>query len=101
MGDRIIKLLGEEVIQVITTVDPDNTDTVRTNLGGATLVRVMNVYLKQLLITQKTSGGGAVGTISIEAKKELFIAKDPTDTVEFSGPDGGTDDILFVSVAFT
>ena len=91
MSDRIIKLLGSEVA-------PNTGSGGATNVSSAQLVRALNIDAStQLLITQKTSVGGAVGTISLEIGEELFIEKTSTDTLEHNATNG---DLLLVSIAF-
>ena len=74
---------------------------VPTNVNSGKLVRILNVdAAAEVLITQKTAlpAADTVGTITLEFGQELFITKEPTDTLEFSG--GHTTDVLMVSVAF-
>ena len=97
MSDRIIKLLGTE--QTPNTDTAGRTIVPGLNTLGATLVRALNVDASaQMLITQKTSGGGAVGTVTLEFAQEMFIQKAPTDTLQHDATNG---DCLLVSVAFT
>ena len=87
-------------------------DSVRSNVSNAKLVRV-TVWLSGVdagnhtKITHKNAGGDTTfGTITLENQEELFIAKDPTDTIQHDAnatdpPTGGMTTVYFSTVAFT
>ena len=66
----IVKLLGSE------------TDlTAATNVGLATVVRVLNTG-SAATVTRKDSGGATIGTITIAANEIVYLEKEASDTLE-------------------
>lgn len=51
------------------------------NVGGATMVRVLNNSGTTQLITQKNAAGATIGTVSLYAYDCANIKKAPTDTL--------------------
>ena len=66
---RIIKLLGSEVALGTAT-----------NVGNASLVRVINTGAVQVATVKL--GAAVTGTITIGANQEVFIKKQPAETIE-------------------
>jgi hypothetical protein len=51
------------------------------NVGSATLVRVLNNKTSVQVITQKSAAGVTVATVTLAAGEVLYIKKAPTDTL--------------------
>lgn len=51
------------------------------NVGSATLVRVLNNKTSVQVITQKSVGGATLATVTLAAGEVLYIKKAPTDTL--------------------
>ena len=51
------------------------------NVGFATLVRVLNNKTSVQVITQKSAAGATVATVTLAAGEVLYIKKAPTDTL--------------------
>ena len=66
-----------------------------TNVGFATLVRVVNNKTSTQLITLKNAGGTTLATVTLAAGEIAYIQKAPSDTLT------GVATSLAVSVAFT
>jgi len=97
MGDRIIKLLGSEIKPLRESGNATNVPGL--DGTGAKLVRALNTdNTDQLLITLTTESlGEVIGTIDLDTKKEMFIEKNPTDEIWYTGSSSGM--LLLVSVA--
>lgn len=52
-----------------------------TNVGLATVVRILNTD-SSALVTRKNSEGTTIGTLTILAGEIAYLEKDPTDTLE-------------------
>jgi hypothetical protein len=66
----LIKLLGSE------------TDlTSATNVGTATVVRILNTG-SAATVTRKDSGGTTIGTVTLAANEVAYFEKEPSDTLE-------------------
>jgi hypothetical protein len=66
----LIKLLGSE------------TDlTSATNVGSATVVRILNTG-SAATVTRKDSGGTTIGTVTLAANEVAYFEKEPSDTLE-------------------
>ncbi len=51
------------------------------NVGSATLVRVLNNKTSVQLITKKTAAGQILGNVTLAAGEVTYIKKAPTDTL--------------------
>lgn len=51
------------------------------NVGFATLVRVLNNKTSVQVITQKSAAGATVATVTLAAGEVLYIKKAPSDTL--------------------
>jgi hypothetical protein len=51
------------------------------NVGSATLVRVLNNKTSVQVITQKSAAGVTVATVTLAAGEVLYIKKAPSDTL--------------------
>lgn len=52
-----------------------------TNVGTATVVRVLNTG-SAASVTRKDSGGTTIGTVTLAANEVAYFEKEPTDTLE-------------------
>ena len=52
-----------------------------TNVGTATVVRVLNTG-SAAVVTRKDSGGTTIGTVTLAAGEVAYLEKDSTDTFE-------------------
>ena len=52
-----------------------------TNVGTATVVRVLNTG-SAAVVTRKDSSGTTIGTVTLAAGEVAYFEKDPTDTLE-------------------
>jgi hypothetical protein len=59
----------------------ETTLTSATNVGSATVVRVINTSTAAL-VTRKDVDGNTIGSFTMAANEVAFVEKDPTDTLE-------------------
>lgn len=52
-----------------------------TNVGTATVVRVLNTG-SAAVVTRKDSGGTTIGTLTLAANEVAYLEKEPSDTLE-------------------
>ena len=65
-----------------------------TNVGSATVVRLLNNQNSAAAVTRKDSGGTTIGSFTMAGNESAFVEKDPSDTLE-----GGAS-ILAAKVAY-
>ena len=68
-----------------------------TNVGSATVVRLLNNQNSAAAVTRKDSGGTTIGSFSAVNGQVIFVEKDPTDTLT-AASNGGS--ILVAKVAY-
>ncbi len=51
------------------------------NVNTATVVRLFNNHSAALAITRKDSGGTTIGSVTVNTKETVLLAKDSTDTL--------------------
>lgn len=59
----------------------ETTLTAATNVGLASVVRILNTSTAAT-VTRKNSAGDTIGTVTIAANEIAYLEKEPTDTLE-------------------
>jgi|TARA_R110002167_G_C12204916_1_gene607141 hypothetical protein len=67
--------------QVINLKGVEGTLVSDSNVGFATLVRVLNNKTSVQVITQKAAGGAVLANVTLAAGEVLYIKKAPSDTL--------------------
>ena len=64
---------------VLKILAPEGNLASATNVGFASLVRVLNNKTSVQIITHTDAGGQVLGTVTLAAGEVVYIKKDPTD----------------------
>ena len=68
-----------------------------TNVGSATVVRLLNNQNSAAAVTRKDSGGTTIGSLTADNGKVIYLEKDPTDTLT-AASNGGS--VKVVKIAY-
>ena len=68
-----------------------------TNVGSATVVRLLNNQNSAAAVTRKDSGGTTIGSLTVNTKETVYLEKVSTDTLT-AASNGGS--VLVSKVAY-